>query len=492
MKTRIFYLLWIICGFSCNTENSSSFHVRELSMRFGYSLNDEKYKAAIFLINNLDNSCYNPILNNYENPFINCLTDQDIKYLKDNIEQAFLSSRINKNKIPFNIFLEYVLPHNIANENLENWRTLVLRDFSSLQDTIENLSIKESVSRINNELKTFFRFSNGELSSVKLNWTDLKRIGKGDCWSMAKIAVFSCRAFGLPVTIDFTPGWANINGSHAWNSLVINDSSSIPFMGAEANPGVYEPLGLYGGSKKTAKVFRKTYSIQNSKLLSTTEKNEFIPFPFIDPKVIDVTNQYIQTSDIEIDLPFSDSDPSFFYLCIYNNGRWIPVDWSESTSNKLLFEDLGKDIVYLLGKYENETVIPISVPMVLQNNREIHELEVNYHNTIDMEITTLQPVELDVLNLAGQNLNSEELALKISDLWKGKGRSIPRQGMRYTLYYWDNSWKLHETVTVDQELLIFRNVPSNSLYKLVDTSTYLSKLDTERPFVYKDSRQVWY
>src|SRR5690554_1511582 len=502
-KTLLYWTFLFLYTFSCGTKNSSKKEfifpesekdllANALKDKLANTFDGEKNKAANFLIDNLYHNYNNSILQSNEYYYLHDLQNGNVQYFKDNIEQAFTAYKIRKKEISFNLFLEYVLPHRIEGEKSENWRCHVLRDFSGLKDTIDHLSAKESVSKINDELKRSFYFSSRELPSHTLSWTDLRSIGKGDCWSMAKIAVFSCRAFGLPVSIDFTPGWANINGGHAWNSLVTGDSSSTPFMGAEANPGEYDPLALYGSFKKTAKIFRKTYSIQKNKLLSNTGQNEHTPYPFNDPRIIDVTSQYLQTTEITLDLPFPASDKSFFYLCIYNNGDWIPVDWSENSSGSVAFKNLGKDIDYILGMYQDKTVIPIGSPMLLHNNNALYKLKPNYKKTIDIDIKTLQSLELDVLKLVNQGLDWEEFVSQIDELKKGNERSKPEIGKQYTLYYWSNTWINHQTVTVDKDLLIFKNAPSNSIYKVVDESTLSSKAGTERPFVYKDAEQIWY
>lgn len=130
--------------------------------------------------------------------------------------------------------------------------------------------------------------------------------------------------------------------------------------------------------------------------------------------------------------------------------------------------------------------------MLLQSNNTLYKLKPNYKKTIDIDIKTLQSLELDVLKLANQGLEWDEFVSQIDELKKGNERSKPEIGKQYTLYYWSNTWKNHQTVTVDQDLLIFKNAPSNSIYKVVDESTPSSKPGTERPFVYKDDEQIWY
>ena len=81
----------------------------------------------------------------------------------------------------------------------------------------------------------------------------------------------------------------------------------------------------------------------------------------------DVSSEYFETTDIEINIPdIISRNDKYYYLCIYQLGNWIPVQWGIADANKKIsFKKMGRDIVYLPAFYENKRIIPIGDPFYL-------------------------------------------------------------------------------------------------------------------------------
>lgn len=81
-----------------------------------------------------------------------------------------------------------------------------------------------------------------------------------------------------------------------------------------------------------------------------------------------------------------------------------------------------------------------------------------------------EPVEISEIRYAPRNANN----------WV-------EQGDRYVLYYYNNDWVAHDTITAKYNFVEFENVPANTLYWLKD----ISKGKEELAFVYYKNKQLF-
>jgi hypothetical protein len=404
------------------------------------------------------------------------------------IEDAFKSSESQNlhNDTVFNIFLEYILPYRIFDEQLEDWRKLTNDHFDFLKDSLPAQDLVSLSTQVNENLKRIFRFEANAGLSKNSNWSELLSSGKGDCWGMTKIAAFAHRGLGIPVAIDYVPAWGNINGGHAWNTLICHDGPNIPFMGAEVPPGNYNPLAFFGTYKKAPKVFRRTFSKQPDALPFESRNNIKVPLLLNDYRYKDVTHEYLDTARIILNLDTKPED-SFVYISSFNWGNWTPLDWSESRQ-KVIFKNLGKDIIYLAVAYRDEKIVPLSAPLLLDSTGATITIAIA-ESKEDLVVENVQCLEFDILKALSKKQPWSDIEREINLLKRGTGRSTPSPGQIYSLYYWDNGWKRHGTIQATTAGLTFNGVPTNTLYRLIASG---SDGRNERPFIYHEGKQVWY
>jgi hypothetical protein len=202
-------------------------------------------------------------------------------------------------------------------------------------------------------------------SLVESPFTMLKNMRMGSCEDYARHATYVMRACGIPVGVDFTPQWPFRSHSHSWNVLLENRGKTIPFMGSESNPG-YPNKAEY----KMAKVYRYTFAFQHQSLYAQKGKEE-VPEQLDSPFIKDVSSEYIKGVDVnlEINQNVRKKRNRFVYLTVFDNQRWIPIEWSKiMNGNKVYFPCIGRDIVYLPSFYENHQLIPASYPLLVKAN----------------------------------------------------------------------------------------------------------------------------
>jgi hypothetical protein len=372
-------------------------------------------------------------------------------------------------KMSFSDFSEYVLPYRGSNEPLEDWRQYFLDKYADLASKIKDSTDRiEATKLINQDIKTYFTFdsrfyyhpTDQGLSEMLAN-----RIGR--CEDMTNIAIYAMRANGLAVTSDYTPYWANSGNNHAWNSILTADGKVVPFMGAEAEPGEYH---LWN---KLAKVYRKMYSQQHQNLIFQERKQVKVPGWLAGKSYIDVTSDYVPTSDVTVNLdptlPTPDS-VDIAYLCVFNDGAWRPIHWGRIIDGKAIFTAMGRDIAYLPAYFVKEdSITPAGKPFILATTGDIIEYP---SSGSESKI----PVTLTSTTARADAPSTDGIAK--SNLTPGK---------TYALYYWDKGWVLSDSAIAGEKPLIINSTP-NALYWLVETGSN----HEERIFTIRGGKQIWW
>ena len=381
-----------------------------------------KYKAAVFLIENMPGSFSsdNKQLAIYE-PFYKQCSDldsifagdltidrrmlidslwtkfvskthtankyiQDIKYIKSDIiiSEIDLSFKAWNNNLytkngSFNDFCEYILPYNRYNGLIIDSARFVFFDRHSdifFSNTGENF-IDETDSLLYLYRHIEYSQFNG-MSIPILNANSLEILKNGLCEHRCWFNSLMLSSLGMPAAMDFVPGWGNKNGIHAWNVIIIDGISYAfePFWDDDRwkYKSIYNNItsDSIWGKFRLPKVYRSTYSINIDGPLTDKRVNYGdIPQLFRNIKKKDVSDEYFNTIDVTIE--FAESVPKncyYSYLCVFNKNSWIPVQWGEIKDNKAEFKAMGSDIVYMpVFIYKGRTLYATS-PFLLKENGE--------------------------------------------------------------------------------------------------------------------------
>lgn len=423
-RLNAFIILTVCFGFSivgCNSgENqlestlkeagSNRKQLEEVLQHYKKSTKDSlKYKAALFLINNIENKFYysgdqyedfvnfidsisltslsveeyknlidsfyhekNTLVGNLEKVY-------DIKYIKadyliENIDLAFIAYENApwKKDVSFKTFCEYILPYRVSNEPLANLRGYFYSKYKNLiQDSLSMQNAADTILKRLSEKKldiiTFPDFVPGFPISSLLN------IKGGTCKEASDLGIYILRSLGFPVAEDFTPQWPHRGMGHSWCALLINDDSCIDFEGTTS-----EKVGGHlrlSNSNRMAKAYRNTFG-RNLNSLAVLDDSEPIPQFFQNANIQDVSSYYFKGSDIQLPVPNSITN-KYLYLCVFNNRSWIPIQWSERDNNVIVFPQMGKPSVYLPAYYNGTEIKSISNPILVDSNYKTNQLNPN-------------------------------------------------------------------------------------------------------------------
>ncbi|MBN1948771.1 MAG: transglutaminase domain-containing protein, partial [Candidatus Cloacimonetes bacterium] len=243
----------------------------------------------------------------------------------------------------YKLFLEYILPYRGSSEPLESWRPYFQEALAAKIDSLQGVTDPLQIAVVANRwLKGIFKFDpRFYCHPTDQGLTEMLFNQSGRCEDMTNLAIYTLRSLGIAVTSDYTPYWANSDNNHAWNALITPAGEAIPFMGAEAEPGLYR----LGG--KLAKVYRKTFSAQPGNLAFRINSDYKVPAWLSGKNYLDVTAFYTDVSDVILTLEPSRIDSAkFAYLCVFNGGEWQPIHWGEIIDNQVTFSAMGTGICY--------------------------------------------------------------------------------------------------------------------------------------------------
>lgn len=364
------------------------------TLRFQDSLNTNR-------INNIELT--EALISQFEFKYNNDILINDSTYLKDLFlkkNEALSKSALQEsswhNEIGNQDYFEFIMPYKLTFELTDNWREILYKKHQNLKlqnSHLENLDslYKYHMTNTYNELQSTSVFQNKFPSVNNFQWLYASK--EGDCNDRCNYVIYHMRAAGAPATFDIIPSWGNRPYSkHSFVGLA-NRETQVPALLENTNdpdklvdllnaamypPYIYHfkndevPENLTVQYEKTIpKVYRRTWNPQLEKLNSIAKipLNERVS-NILDPYLIDVTEEYLKTSTVEISKNILNGS-NIAYLSTFDINGWIPVsyaiyDWKGNAT----FSKVGKNILYLpIIKYDKFEP-SYGTPFILNNDGE--------------------------------------------------------------------------------------------------------------------------
>ncbi len=171
---------------------------RQLFGIFDGTLTEEEEAALKFLF------AYMPL---------NDLADYDGGLFLKHVRETFRIRRLLPwgEKIPDRIFLHFVLPYRVNNENIEDYRGVL---FEALYGRIKDLPMTEAILEVNHwcHEKASYIGCDPRTSSP----LSVIRRALGRCGEESTLAVAALRSVRIPARQCYTPRWAHCDSNHAW------------------------------------------------------------------------------------------------------------------------------------------------------------------------------------------------------------------------------------------------------------------------------------
>lgn len=142
------------------------------------------------------------------------IADYNGRFFLDNVKLALRTREEAAwgGSIPENIFLHYVLPVRVNNENLDSFR---IAYFNEINKRIEGLqSISEAALEINHWCHEKVSYQPADERTSAPMATILS--ARGRCGEESTFTVAALRTAGIPARQIYTPRWAHSDDNHAW------------------------------------------------------------------------------------------------------------------------------------------------------------------------------------------------------------------------------------------------------------------------------------
>jgi len=318
-------------------------------------------------------------------------------YLIENIDQAYESWQRAPwvSTVSFDAFCNYILPYNSYYEYPEKWRNEMREKYQYILDDpdIPKTMVDVCCALVDEEKIWFSWTGDIEAYPSAFSISNLIKGHRGSCADMTNLSIYAAKALGIPVAMDYVHRWGN-GGTHAWSALIVSDSTFLPFMGAESRPGDFEWIREREG--KPAKVFRHSMSYVESSFAARARRAGIKKMPenLRDPRDIDVTSSYNSTADVTLMVSGKNGTP--VYLCIFRRGGrggWDALDGGFIEDNKVVFKQVGRDMMYMPMYYKNYEHQPAASPILIPVNEEKKEIIANEEAKTTMKLFRKYPLK---------------------------------------------------------------------------------------------------
>ena len=348
----------------------------------------------------------------------------------DNSFEAWQNNPQTRN-IGFSDFCKFILPYKCDNTFWADVFPYLFGCYKHIADTLKTESFIQIGKSIDKQIKHNFRQDGMFLlqypflqPTTKYNYT-MARLGS--CAEANYTVISTLRSLGIPAAFNLIPYWGNSNAAHSWTEIIGDepskyyDNQQTQYDGPQSIiisdmfwfnrhfdffDGIPENVSIRW-CRTVPKVFRENYAIQKDNLANISG---FINIPefFNNPGLEDISDKYIECTDVKIRLDKDSVDKRFAYLCCYvpETYSWTPVAWGKIKSNGTVrFEKMGKNIVYMPAYYRNGQIVPAASPFLLDAKGEIVPLEASQETEPEAVFYSKVPYRSHILYYALDMLN---------------------------------------------------------------------------------------
>jgi len=331
------------------------------------------------------------------------LADYERQFFLDNIRMS-LKARLEMTwgkEIPEDVFLHFVLPLRVNNENLDSFRILM---YDEIKSRIKGMSMKNAALEVNHwcHEKVSYKGSDERTSSPLSSM----RYSFGRCGEESTFTVSALRTVGIPARQVYTPRWAHSDDNHAWVEAWID--GKWYFMGAcEPEPDLN--MGWFAAPATRAMLMNtRAYGWYNGSEPSIENEARFSELNLIDNyapakeifvKVLNAKGQPIENAKVEFQL--------------YNYAEFYPI--AKSFTNKKGLASVRTGFGDLLI-WANKDQFFASKKITVENEDTFQiQLKNTFANGTSDEFDFVPPVEREIVKVSDEGRRENDRRLQVED-----------------------------------------------------------------------------
>ncbi len=433
-KTNIkLMLIFCFCIIAVSMRAQQTYQQKYNAVLEHYSTQEQdslKYKAALFLINNMaeHNGPTGTAIEKYKRSVRLIDNSQGIRqlqslwytslkegnvvtvpdssivtsdYLVKNIDSAWSSWQESQwtEDIDFDQFCKYILPYRINDEHIgEEWRTPLRQQYGKLIKGVKD--IKRAFAIIRDTVFKSVVLSN-PYCEYNLDPLTCNIIGRAECTQRCILLAAVLRSLGIPAVIDGTPMWADYsNKGHAWVSMIMRNGDTYTVYEKDSIAKRFNPIDAseFLPHYKIKEEDNCPYSVKYTKTpikvyricyerISKIRKNT--PRILADPFIMDVSKDYGLTANIRMKVTVDDA----VYLCTFLSGAdWAPVAQAIPENGEVTFSNVGRNAVCVLATTSERGRNIISSPFLVGDKNIVKFFSPSYQRKQDLQLKRKYPL----------------------------------------------------------------------------------------------------
>lgn len=243
------------------------------------------------------------------------LADYPSSFFLANVKQSLLARKETSwgKSVPEDVFLHFVLPLRVNNENLDSFRMTM---YSEIRDRIRGMKMEEAALEINHwcHEKVTYRGTDARTSAP------LSTIRKsfGRCGEESTFTVSAMRTAGIPARQVYTPRWAHSDDNHAWVEVWID--GKWKYLGACEPEPVLNKGWFDEPSRRTMLVHTRAYGRYFGQEDIVSANQRF--------SELNLTSNYATVKDIFVKVMHPDNSPADnarVEFRLYNYAEFYPI-----------------------------------------------------------------------------------------------------------------------------------------------------------------------
>jgi transglutaminase-like putative cysteine protease len=308
---------------------------------------------------------------------LNDLADYSVDFFLANINVSLRSRHelLWGKSIPEDIFLHYVLPVRVNNENLDSFR---IRYYDEIISRIKNKSINEAALEINHWCHEKVTYQSSDSRTSAPMSTILS--ARGRCGEESTFTVAALRTAGIPARQVYTPRWAHCDDNHAWVEFWNNGQWS--YMGACEPEAVADRGWFTEPARRAMLVNTKSFGAPSGKENVIAEYDRY--------SIVNNLSKYADTKRIFVKVTDSDGLPvkdAIVEFQLYNYAEFFPIASVSADKNGIGSLETGFGDLLIWGRKNDE---------------------------FDFKKISVSGTDTVFLKLSGSNLSEKEFDLDLS------------------------------------------------------------------------------
>jgi len=225
---------------------------------------------------------------------LNDLADYTGEFFLENVNMSLKARERTPwgKSVPEDIFLHYVLPLRVNNENLDSFRLVCYDEIYS--KTKDKKNIIDAALEINHwcQEKVTYQPSDSRTSAPLSTMLS----ARGRCGEESTLTVSALRTAGIPARQVYTPRWAHTDDNHAWVEVWSN--GKWYYMGACEPEPVIDRGWFTEPARRSMLVHTKVFGAYNGDEIVINRYDKYSEINNL-PKYADTKRIYVKTSDPE-------------------------------------------------------------------------------------------------------------------------------------------------------------------------------------------------